>query len=70
MKASEGVGEGGGEAYIFTAHLQLRKVEIDTSQVTAKYGYSLSFIPHGFLLPSLSIKCDSVSFLSFTLSVK
>ena len=33
-----------------------------------KYGYSLSFIPAGFLLLSLSIKCDSMSFLSFTLS--
>ena len=37
--------------------------------MTAKRGYSLSFIPPGFLLPSFSIKCDSMSFLSFTLSV-
>ena len=36
----------------------------------AKYGYSLSFSPPGFLLPSLLVKCDSMSFLSFTLYVK
>ena len=59
---------GGGRPTYSTAYLQPRK--IDASQVTAKYGYSLSFIPPGFLLPSLSIKCDSMSFLSFTLSVK
>ena len=52
-----------------TAQLKPRRIETDTSQVTVMYGYSLSFIPAGFLLPSLSIKCDATSFLSFTLSV-
>ena len=52
-----------------TAYLQPRKVVTDTSQMTAKY--SLSFIPPGFLMPqSLSTTCDSMTFLSFTLSVK
>ena len=36
--------------------------------MTVTYGYSLSFIPPGFRLPSLSVKCDSTSILSFTLS--
>ena len=65
-----GGGGGGPEKPTYpTAYLQPCKVKIDTGQMTAKDGYSLSFIPLGFLLPSLSIKCDSISFLSFILSV-
>ena len=63
-------GGGGEEPTYSTAYLQPHKVEIDSSQMTAKYGCSLSFIPPGCLLPSSSIKCDSMSFLSFTMSVK
>ena len=63
------VGSGRGQEPTYsTAYLQPRKVEIDSSQVTAKYGYCLSFIPFGCLQPSLSIKCDSLSLLSFTLN--
>ena len=64
------MGGWGEEPTYSTAYLQPRKVEIDTSQMTAKYGYSLSFISPGCLLPSSSVKCDSMSFLSFTMSVK
>ena len=67
---SEGIERSGRgqEPTYSTAYLQPRKVEIDSSQVTAKYGYCLSFIPFGCLQPSLSIKCDSLSLLSFTLN--
>ena len=44
--------------------------ETDRQRHRRRESYKRAHVHTGFLLPSLSIKCDSMSFPSFTLSVK